>query len=239
MDLLSTVTGVKSSTSTISSSSSASSGDAAGSSAFASILSDVMSNAPAASSSTTVSSSSSSTQGTPTDDPATWAEMTMIDPSSGKAYYTPVDADVETALKDAVAKHIPGFDVDAVSDQTYISSADIRLNPVQAVAVNTSSASSSNPAISQVSSTPTIKSPDTQVAVSNVGSQSQTATGLSLAQSAATLLNNILNDVEANSTAQKQQDTPNVDTLIADLLKIKNNTNTSDNTSTLDRLLAS
>ena len=239
MDLLSTVTGVKSSTSSNASSSSNSSGDVAGSMAFANILSDAMNNAPAASSATTFFTPSSSSEGIPTDDPSTWAEMAMIDPSTGQVYYTPVNADVEAALKETVSKHIPGFDVDCVSDQKYITPDKIRLTSSQhSINKSTGTTVSATQSL-QTPSSPMLKSIDTQTAVSNINVQSTTASSLSQAQSSAVLLNDILGNVEANSSAQNQQDTPSVDTLIADLLKIKNISNTSDNASTLDKLLAS
>lgn len=62
-------------------------------------------------------------------DRSTWAEMAMIDPITGQGYFTPVDPEVEAALKDAVARGIPGFDVDEVTDQKYISADEMRLTP--------------------------------------------------------------------------------------------------------------
>ena len=239
MELLSTVTGVKSSTSSNTPSSSNSSVDVAGSSVFANILSYALNNAPSASSATTVFTPSSSSEGIPTDDPSTWAEMAMIDPSTGQVYYTPVNADVEAALKETVSKHIPGFDVDCVSDQKYITPDKIRL---------TSSQSSINKStVATVSATPSLQTPsaamlksiDTQTAVSNINVQSTIASSLSQAQSSAMLLNDILGNVEANSSAQNQQDTPSVDNLIADLLKLKNTTGNSVNANALEKLLSS
>jgi len=239
MDLLSTVTGVKSSTSSNTSPSSNSSGDVAGSSLFANILSDAMNNAPAANSATTVFTPSLSSDGIPTDDPSTWAEMAMIDSSTGQVYYAPVDANVEAALKEAVSKHIPGFDVDCVSDQKYITLDKIRLTSSQSsINKSTGTTVTATPSV-QTPSAAMLKSIETQTAVSNINVQSKTASSLSQAQSSAMLLNDILGNVEANSSAQNQQDTPSVDSLIADLLKLKNTTSNSVNAIDLEKLLSS
>jgi hypothetical protein len=228
-------------------------------------------------------STSSSQQGTPTDDPSTWAEMAMIDPSTGKGYFTPVDAKVEDALKDAVAKHIPGFDVDCVSDQKYISPSNIRMthaaplassNTVQSTTssnsvvsnvttpqtvnsssvttvatTNTSSSSSLTQSAPSVTSSPVAKSiPTVSSVISNAtnntsSTSSQTATStvssaLAQAQSAALLLSNILNNIEGNNTGQQQQNSPNLDTIIADLVKIGNNPSALNSANDLDKLLA-
>jgi long-subunit fatty acid transport protein len=91
----------------------------------------------------------------------------------------------------------------------------------------------------QTPSSAMLKSIDTQTAVSNIKVQSTTASSLSQAQSSAMLLNDILGNVEANSSAQNQQDTPSVDSLIADLLKLKNTTSNSVNAIDLEKLLSS
>ena len=163
----------------------------------------------------------------------------MIDSSTGQIYYSPVDANVEAAIKEAVSNHIPGFDVDCVSDQKYITTDKIRL---------TSSQSSINkPTGTTVSATPSLQAPsvamlkniDIRTAVSNINVQSTTAASLSQAQSSAILLNDILGNVEANSSAQNQQGTPSVDTLIAHMLKLKNTTGNSVNANALEKLLSS
>jgi len=247
---------------------------------FSTILNSTMNNSQAANASVTTSSSQ---QGTPTDDPSTWAEMAMIDPSTGQVYYTPVDANVEAALKDAVAKHIPGFDVDCVSDQKYITPSNIRMtraapltssNTVQSTTssnsavsnvttpqtvnssnvttvatTNSASVSTSSQSAPSVTGTPVAKSiPTVSPAVSNTtnntsSTSSQTATStvssaLSQAQSAALLLSNILNNIEGNNAGQQQQNTPNLDTIIADLVKIGNNPSALNSVNNLDKLLA-
>jgi hypothetical protein len=199
-------------------------GQGANSANFSSILSGTM-------------SSLQSNSGTPTDDPSTWAEMAMIDPSTGKGYFTPVNANVEEALKDAVSKHIPGFEVDSVSDQKYISYADIRLTPVNLPNGQFSDITSS-PGL-QPLSTPLQKTNivEIQPVKTNVSNQSIASTGLAQAQSTASLLNNILSNAEINGSDQYQQDASTLNTLIYDLLKTSNNQNSQDNITVLNKIL--
>ena len=172
-----------------------SSASQASTTAFSSVLNNVANNAAS-----TLSTPSASQSSGPTSDPATWAEMAVIDPTTGKAYFTPVDAQVETALQGAVAAHIPGFDVDSVSQQTYIKPADIRLNPSIAAVSNSTSNNSVTANVATNSTTATTVSPTTatianvQSLVNATASQIVNAASVALVQSKSASNNSILNN---------------------------------------------
>jgi hypothetical protein len=248
MDLLNPATEAKSTVSSMSSSISVQSAAQNPSSNFAAVLSDTM----GGNSQSSNSGSSNSQNGSPSGDRSTWAEMAMIDPSTGQTYYTPVNANVEAALQDAVAKHIPGFDIDELSDQTYINKAAIRMNTASTNSVTASTLSSTTPAIVSTAN---------NGANNNYLMQSTTSTGLSLAHANASLINNILNSVLNNSSTNLQSGSTtsavssellasnqsqsgsnttaaSSSDLISNLLTLASRTATVDTTSTLDKLLS-
>lgn len=221
-----------------------SSASPASTTAFSTILNNVANNNAA----TTASTPSASQSSGPTSDPATWAEMAVIDPTTGKAYFTPVDAQVETALEGAVAAHIPGFYIDAVSQQTYIKPADIRLNPSIAAVSNSTSNNSVTANVATNSTTATTVPPTTatianvQNSVNAIASQIVNAASVALAQSNSasnnSILNNSLTTTSATQAAPAATET-DLSSLTANLGQLISSSIAKNTYNTIDKLLAS
>jgi hypothetical protein len=217
-----------------------SSGSQAAATAFSTVMNDVNHN--------NSQSAATAAAAAPKGDRSTWAEVAAIDPTSGKAYFTPVDAQVEAALQGAVAAHIPGFDVDEVSDQTYIKPEDIRLQPAPAFVSNTTSGNAgpsleaTNPAVVSANVSATTSLSNLSSPALSVASPVHTAAAVKQAQTSATLLNTILNNDTSNTTAQSStsSDSPSdVNSLTANLGKIIGDSIAKNTYNTIDKLLAS